>query len=215
MINKVEVVKIISCLRKKAGYSQAEFSEILNVSPQAVSKWETGLSLPDIDILLNMSWMFKTSINNILEGDDYIDEVAGIEREFLFLNKILKCPKCYNDLKLNNNINNLTYECNNKHYFNIIDGVVDFKTREISGEQWSLSYRNYDEYLHEHHWLGNPNYKRGLNKADVIWEEIVKHRPKIILDMACGTGQGIKHQIKKINWPVTIIMVDISHRILK
>ena len=34
-------------------------------------------------------------------------------------------------------------------------------------------------------------------------------------DMACGTGQGIKQQIERINWPVTIIMVDISHRILK
>ncbi len=33
--------------------------------------------------------------------------------------------------------------------------------------------------------------------------------------MACGTGQGIKRQIEKINWPVTIIMTDLSHRILK
>ena len=97
----------------------------------------------------------------------------------------------------------------------IIDGVVDFRTREIPGEQWSLSYRNYEEYLHEHHWKGNPNYLRGLNEHDIIWEEVEKRHPKVILDMACGTGQGIKHIIKKITWPVTIIMVDLSHRILK
>ena len=42
MINKLEVGKRISRLRKKEGYSQAEFSELLNVTPQAVSKWETG-----------------------------------------------------------------------------------------------------------------------------------------------------------------------------
>ena len=102
--------------------------------------------------------------------------------------------------------------CEKKQDF---DGVVDFKTREIPGEQWSLSYRNYEEYLHEHHWPGNPNYDRGLNEGDIIWEILAKQRPKVILDMACGTGQGIKRQIEKINWPVTILMVDISHRILK
>lgn len=50
---------------------------------------------------------------------------------------------------------------------------------------------------------------------DIIWSEIEKLRPRMIFDMACGTGQGIKHQIKRINWPVTIVMVDLSHRILK
>ncbi len=55
MINKAEVGARIGNLRKKSGYPQTEFSEIMKVSPQAVSKWETGLSLPDINTLLNMS----------------------------------------------------------------------------------------------------------------------------------------------------------------
>ena len=55
MINKYEVGQRISGLRKNLGYSQAEFAERLNVSTQAVSKWETGASLPDVDILLNIS----------------------------------------------------------------------------------------------------------------------------------------------------------------
>ena len=45
MISKTEVGARISSLRRKAALSQAAFSELLNVSPQAVSKWETGLSL--------------------------------------------------------------------------------------------------------------------------------------------------------------------------
>ncbi len=215
MINKTEVGARISHLRKDLGYSQSEFSELLNVSPQAVSKWETGISLPDIDIILSMSWIFKTSVNNILEGDKVIESVSGIERGFLHLNNLLICPTCKNNLKLNKSESNLIYECVNGHKVTVIDGVVDFGTREIPGEQWSLSFRNYDEYLHEHHWPVNPNYKRGSNPEDIIWNEFEKIRPKIILDIACGTGQGIKHQIKKINWPVTIIMTDLSHRILK
>ena len=198
MINKIVVGKRISSLRKNLSYSQAEFAEIFNVSTQAVSKWETGLSLPDIDILLNISWICKASINSILEGNDFIEYNSSIDRGLLQLNKLLICPECKKMLKLNTHeLKAYFFECENKHRYHIIDGVVDFKAREIPGEQWSLSYRNYDEYLHEHHWPGNPNYKRGLNPADVIWTEIEKLRPRLILDIACGTGQGIKHQIKK------------------
>ena len=67
--------------------------------------------------------------------------------------------------------NRFSYECENRHEFCVIDGVLDFGTREIPGEQWSLSYRNYEEYLHEHYWSRNPNYDRGLNEADIIWDK--------------------------------------------
>lgn len=216
MLNKIDIGIRIASMRKNSGYSQAEFSELLNVSPQAVSKWETGASLPDIETLLNMSWIWKTSINSILEGDDYIEGIADMDRGMLFLNKILICPECRQKLNLKKATNhNFSYECENGHEYSMVDGVLDFKTREIPGEQWSLSYRNYEEYLHEHHWHRNPNYDRGLDEADVIWDIIRERRPKVILDMACGTGQGIKRQIERINWPVTIVMADISHRILK
>ncbi len=216
MISKTEVGARISSLRRKAALSQAAFSELLNVSPQAVSKWETGLSLPDIETLLNMSWIFKVSINSILEGGDGIEEAMGSDREIIFLDRILSCPDCRGRLrKKNNGGSGFSYQCGNGHEYRFVDGVLDFQTREIPGEQWSLTFRNYDEYLHEHHWAGNPNYNRGLDAAEIIWEEMEKRRPRVILDMACGTGQGIKQQIKRIRWPATVIMADISHRILK
>jgi hypothetical protein len=40
------------------------------VSTQAVSKWECGLALPDVNILLELSWLFEISINSLLEGGD-------------------------------------------------------------------------------------------------------------------------------------------------
>ncbi len=216
MINKLEVGKRLCVLRKKENYSQAELSEILQVSPQAVSKWETGISLPDIEILLKLSWLLKTSINSILEGDDYIEEVPNVNREHIFLNRILMCPRCRHALKFKINHNgNIVYRCDNNHEYAVVDGVLDFNTREIPGELWSLSLRNYDAYLQGQHSPHNSNYDRGLNQADVIWKVIESKRPRIILDMACGMGIGIKSQIERITWPVTIIMVDISHRILK
>jgi ubiquinone/menaquinone biosynthesis C-methylase UbiE/transcriptional regulator with XRE-family HTH domain len=81
MISKIDVGNRISELRKLAGLSQAAFGEKLNVSSQAVSKWETGQALPDIELLLSISWMFKVSINEILEGNNILHKIAG--RQFV------------------------------------------------------------------------------------------------------------------------------------
>lgn len=215
MIDKCTAGKRIGSLRKGLGYSQAKFADILGVSSQAVSKWETGVSLPDIDVLLNMSWICKVPINEILE-DSPASLAIGVDKEYLSLNHLLMCPVCRKRMQLNyQNANHLYYECENAHRYHITDGVVDFRVREIPGEEWSLSYRNYSDYLQDHKKPENPNYQRGIQSADVIWKEIERLRPRIVLDMACGVGLGIKQQIRKINWPVTIIMTDLSHRILK
>jgi ubiquinone/menaquinone biosynthesis C-methylase UbiE/DNA-binding XRE family transcriptional regulator len=219
MIDKTEAGKRITILRKKLGYSQGTFAEKLNVSTQAVSKWETGLALPDIEILLNISWMCKASINSILEGEeDSINDIPGIDRGLQRLNKLLMCPQCKAGLKLNleKGPEKLFYECEYGHKYDVIDGVVFFSTREIPGELWSLWLRNYDHYLEEQRHPGNPRYMQGEVPAkEVKWREMEKCHPRVILDVASGTGSGIKYMIERINWPCTIIMTDLSHRILK
>jgi len=77
MIDKLKVGKRIIALRKEYGYSQSDFADKLNVTPQAVSKWETGLALPDIEILLIMSMLFKITINEILEGKNILYKIAS------------------------------------------------------------------------------------------------------------------------------------------
>ena len=44
MLDKDKIGARLGALRKSRGFSQAPLSERLNVSPQAVSKWETGVS---------------------------------------------------------------------------------------------------------------------------------------------------------------------------
>lgn len=77
MINKIEVGKRIGSMRKELGFSQSDFADKLGVTAQAVSKWETGLALPDVEILLSISWLFKVSINEILEGDSLFSKIAN------------------------------------------------------------------------------------------------------------------------------------------
>jgi transcriptional regulator with XRE-family HTH domain len=94
MIDKTAVGKRIFALRKELNYSQATFAEKLNVSTQAVSKWETGLALPDIEILLNISWICKTQINSILDGDYFVVPQYGLERGLSHISKYLICSNC-------------------------------------------------------------------------------------------------------------------------
>ena len=77
MINKKQVGSRLASLRKAAGYSQTSIAEILNVSPQAVSKWENGVALPDVEILLEISRTFMISINEILEGNNPIPKLTS------------------------------------------------------------------------------------------------------------------------------------------
>lgn len=48
----------IALLRRQNGWSQEELADQLNVSRQAVSKWEGGMSIPDLDKILKLSALF-------------------------------------------------------------------------------------------------------------------------------------------------------------
>ena len=63
--------RIRTC-RQKAGLSQAQLSERLSVSRQAISKWESGAGLPDVVNLQNMARLFDVSVDYLLD-----DESAG------------------------------------------------------------------------------------------------------------------------------------------
>lgn len=61
--------KAITYLRKKAGYTQQQLSSLLDISDKAVSKWERGLSCPDISLLAKLSVLLGTDIESLLEGN--------------------------------------------------------------------------------------------------------------------------------------------------
>ena len=69
----------MSVFRRKAGLSQTDLAEKLGVTSQAVSKWECGNAVPDIDILLELSHLYKVTINEMLEDVDLIYQLTGKE----------------------------------------------------------------------------------------------------------------------------------------
>ena len=62
--------KIIYC-RKKAGMSQEGLAEVIGVSRQAISKWETGRAYPDVQVFPVLADIFGVSIDYIMRGEGY------------------------------------------------------------------------------------------------------------------------------------------------
>jgi len=60
--------KIIQ-LRRERGFSQEVFAHKLDVSRQAVSKWELGQSVPDVDNILRMADLFGVSLDYLLKDE--------------------------------------------------------------------------------------------------------------------------------------------------
>lgn len=60
--------KIIK-LRKANGWSQEEFAERMNVSRQAISRWENGTALPDANNILQLSKLFNVTADYLLNED--------------------------------------------------------------------------------------------------------------------------------------------------
>lgn len=63
-------------LRKKSGLSQEKLAEQLDVSRQAISKWESGHSIPESDKLIAISKFFQVSLDYLVK-----DEIADAPKE--------------------------------------------------------------------------------------------------------------------------------------
>ena len=66
----MEIGERLQQLRKEKGISQEKLAEQLHVTRQAVSKWETGQSYPDLDNLGALSKLYGVTADYILYGED-------------------------------------------------------------------------------------------------------------------------------------------------
>lgn len=57
----------LSSLRKQASMTQSDLADKLTVSRQAITKWEKGIGLPDIDNMKKISSLFNVSIDELLD----------------------------------------------------------------------------------------------------------------------------------------------------
>ena len=68
-MNQDKIGKFISDLRKEKKLTQMELANRVGVSNKAVSKWETGKSIPDFGVFENLCKEFDISVNELLNGE--------------------------------------------------------------------------------------------------------------------------------------------------
>lgn len=66
-INRQEFGRFVAELRKEKGLTQRELAEQLYISDKAVSKWETGISVPDVALLIPLAELLEVSVTELLQ----------------------------------------------------------------------------------------------------------------------------------------------------
>lgn len=84
-MDSLKIGQYIQNLRKAAGLTQKELAEKLNLSFQAVSKWENGDSLPDTGVLLELCDILNTTADKLLNGGC----IAAKERRMMRLEDVV------------------------------------------------------------------------------------------------------------------------------
>ncbi len=82
-MDQIKIGKFISACRKKQKLTQAELAEKLGITDRAVSKWETGKSMPDSSIMLTLCEILRISVTDLLYGevitmDNYKDKTEQL-----------------------------------------------------------------------------------------------------------------------------------------
>lgn len=84
-------------IRKKEGLSQEQLAEKIGVSRQAITKWETGKGLPDVENIVIIAEIFKTTLDELLR-----DSAAKMEpKELVFVSETIYDIDCEKHFDIN------------------------------------------------------------------------------------------------------------------
>lgn len=194
MINKIHFGKRVADFRRKLKLSQAELGERLGVSSQAVSKWETGAALPDIDLLLEMSKLYGVSINELLEDNSLIARIASRPYEARDGIAYFVPPTQQTDL------DGLRWEKELRE-----EGWVEINWRDHWGQSGGWADTEYGPNI-----FGERNKEQHLRMA----QRMAEHGG-VILDIGSGPGGGYMPCILQVDSSAQIIVSDMSHTVVE
>ena len=126
----METKEILLKLRNKAGLSQEELAEKVYVTRQAVSRWETGETLPNTETLKQLSRLYNVSINTLLGSPrKLICQCCGMPLE----NEIMSKEK---DGSINEDYCKWCYKDGNFTY-NDMESLISFCENTMSNENFT------------------------------------------------------------------------------
>ena len=84
---------LIRDLRTKMGMTQKSLADLMNLSDKTVSKWERGMGLPDVSLLVELSQIFGVNVDILLTGSMNVSDEKGVNMKNA---KYYVCPECRN-----------------------------------------------------------------------------------------------------------------------
>ena len=69
MIDQVKIGNFLRELRKEKGKTQEEIAGMCNVSSRSVSRWENGITLPDLGTLVELADYYEVDIKELIDGE--------------------------------------------------------------------------------------------------------------------------------------------------
>jgi len=82
MLDGSKLGRRIASLRKDKGYTQEQLASLLNVTGQAISKWEKGNALPDTALLPALGKALDASIDRLLTGVNFEEKASPYDKEY-------------------------------------------------------------------------------------------------------------------------------------
>ena len=82
-MDQKKIGRFLRQLRGQRGLTQEQVAERLNVSNRSVSRWENGTTMPDFDLLMQLSDCYGVEVGELLDGERRINRADGEEKETL------------------------------------------------------------------------------------------------------------------------------------
>ena len=73
-MNQIKIGAFISERRKAKGWTQSQLAEKLEITDKAVSKWETGRSMPDLSLFIPLCTLLEVTLNELFAGECIAEE---------------------------------------------------------------------------------------------------------------------------------------------
>ena len=218
-MNQEKIGKFILDLRKQNKMTQKELADKLNVTAQAVSKWENGRGIPDIEILQKISIEFNVNIESILNGEKNKKKMPIKYILIILLVIILLGVAIY--LLLNSSDYNFTDIKSTSNNFNV-NGVAAYSSDKNSIYISKIEYLDGDEEekyvgmectLYESH----DNLEEKVSQCGSLKEE--KQTPKTLSELLKETEFKVENfsctskNIKNSNLYISINVLDTEGKI--
>lgn len=171
-MNQEKISKLIKNIRESKNLTQQEFASLFHVTYQAVSKWERGLNMPDINILKSICDKYNLDINDFLEGNKKHSNKKYILISLLFL-IILSFALLFFNNKPNYEFKPLTSSCRSFD----IKGSIAYNEKDSSIYISDITYcesldtTKYSKINSSLHEMNGHLIKEGNTKENITIEE--------------------------------------------